>query len=168
MNSSGAGSARPFERLRQELDRWFDAARVAGERTLDAVGLASDTRPLTPQTDLLETETDLHVLVDLPGVTADGVDLSLSGPLLLLKALRLPSPLLTEGTKVHRRERITTTFELSIPLPAAVDPDSVRALVRDGVLHVTLKKTHFAQSRQIPIQRGDSMTPNTEPPSATA
>lgn len=149
-----------FDRLRQELDRWFEAARIAGERTLDAVGLASDTRPLPPATDIIETETDIHVHVDLPGVGADGVELALSGQVLTLKAIRIPSPLLTEDSAVHLRERITTTFERTLPIPAQVDPDSVRAVVRDGVLHVTMKKVHTSASRQIPIQRsGESDSP---------
>lgn len=152
-----------FDRLRQELDRWFEAARIAGERTLDAVGLASETRPLPPSTDVLETETDVHILVDLPGVGADGVDLSLSGQVLTLKAIRVPSPLLTEDSAIHLRERVTTSFERAFPIPAQVDPDSVRAVVRDGVLHVTLKKMQVSSSRQIPIQRGGS---ETESPSA--
>lgn len=147
-----------FERLRQELDRWMDAARIASERTLDAVGLASETRPLAPMVDLLETPTDLHVLVDLPGVSAEGVELSLAGQILLLKAIRLPSPLLTDASSVHLRERLATTFERTVPIPVPVDADSVRAIVRDGMLHVTLKKSHLAQARTIPIQRG------TEPP----
>lgn len=143
-----------FDRLRQELDRWFEAARIAGERTLDAVGLASETRPLPPATDVIETETDIHFLVDLPGIGADGVDLALAGQVLTLKAIRIPSPLLTEDAAVHLRERLSTTFERTFPVPAQVDPDSVRAVVRDGVLHVTLKKIHTSTSRQIPIQRG--------------
>ncbi len=153
-----SGSTGAFERLKGELDRWFDAARIAGERTLDAVGLASDSRPQTPHSDILESETDLHVMVDLPGVGADAVELSLSGQVLLLKAIRLPSPLLTEQTKVHLRERLSTTYERAVALPVPADADSVRATVRDGVLHVTLKKSHFAQARQIPIQRGEAGT----------
>ncbi|MDX1967588.1 MAG: Hsp20/alpha crystallin family protein [Planctomycetaceae bacterium] len=156
MSATGSSSG-TFDRLRLELDRWFEAARVAGERTLDAVGLASESRPMPPATDVIETETDVHLLVDLPGVSADAVDLSLTGQVLMLKAIRLPSPLLTDAATIHLRERLTTSFERAIPLPVQVDADSVRAVVRDGQLHVTLKKSHFAQARQIPIQRGGDM-----------
>ena len=142
---SASGSPAGFERLRQELDRWFEAARVAGERTLDAVGLASEARPMAPLSDLIETESDVHLLVDLPGVSAEAVDLSMAGQLLTLKAIRLPSPLLTEAAELHLRERVATTFERSFPLPVPVDADSVRAVVRDRMLHVTLRKTHSRQ-----------------------
>ncbi len=158
MSTSGSPTG-GFDRLRQELDRWFEAARAAGERTLDAVGLAPESRPLPPLCDVVETESDLHVLVDLPGVSAEAVDLSLRGQVLQLKAIRLPSPLLTEAASIPLRERLTTTFERTITLPVQVDADSVRAVVRDGMLHVTVKKSHLAQARQIPIQRGPETTP---------
>lgn len=154
-SSSGA-----FDRLRQEVDRWMEVARVAGERTLDAVGLSAEGRPYPPACDVIETQTDVHVLVDLPGVAADGVELSMTGPVLSLKAIRLPSPLLTDSQTVHVRERLPLTFERSIPLSVPVDADSVRAVVRDGQLHVTLKKSHVAQARPIPVHRGnDIVTP---------
>jgi HSP20 family protein len=142
-----------FDRVRQEMDRWLETARVTGERALDAVGLASETRPLPPQCDVVETETDLHVLVDLPGVPADAVDLSLSGQALTVKARRLPPPLLGEGAKWHLRERLILSFERTLNLPAAIEPDSVRAVVRDGLLQIVLRKVPQPPSRTIPIQR---------------
>jgi HSP20 family protein len=144
----------PFDRVKQEMDRWLETARITGERALDAVGLASETRPLPPQSDLLETDTDLHLLVDLPGVPADGVDLTVAGQVLTLKARRTPSPLLGEGVKWQLRERLTLSYERTFHLPVPVDLDSVRAVVRDGLLHVILQKTPQVQSRPIPIQRG--------------
>jgi HSP20 family protein len=152
---SSAPNTGAFDRVKQELDRWLETARVTGERALDAVGLASETRPLPPHADLVETETDLHILVDLPGVTADAVELSITGPVLTLKAIRLPSPLLAEGSTVHLRERTTLQYERTFALPTVVEPDNVRAVVKDGLLHVTLHKSPQAQSRTIPIQRGD-------------
>jgi HSP20 family protein len=144
-----------FDRVRQEMDRWLETARITGERALDAVGLASENRPLPPQSDILETETDLHILVDLPGVPADGVDLTLAGQVLTLKARRTPSPLFGEGTRWHLRERLTLIYERTFHLPLQVDGDSVRAVVRDGLLHVILQKSPQAQARPIPIHRGD-------------
>ena len=38
--SAGASNPGTFDRLRQELERWLETARVTGERALDAVGLA--------------------------------------------------------------------------------------------------------------------------------
>ena len=142
-----------FDKVRQEMDRWLETARITGERALDAVGLASESRPLPPHCDVVETETDLHVLVDLPGVPADAVDLSLAGQSLTLKARRTPPPLLGEGAKWHLRERLILSYERTLNLPAAIEADSVRAIVRDGLLQIVLRKTPQVPSRSIPIQR---------------
>jgi HSP20 family protein len=151
MTSSPSSS--PLDRVRQEVERWVETARITGERALDAVGLASETRPIPPLVDLLETETDLYLFVDLPAVSADGIDLSLAGQVLTLKARRNAPPMLGEGARWLSRERVAATFERTINLPLPVESDSVRAVVRDGLLQVVLKKVPQVLSRTIPIQR---------------
>lgn len=158
MSAFGNGGS-PLDRVRQELDRWLETARTTGERAMDAVGLTSDTRPSTPAIDLLETEADLHVFVDLPGVPADGVDLALQGQVLLVKAHRPAPAIMTELTKPLIRERVTLAFERSVTLPIAIDAESVRAVVRDGLLHVTLRKRPEVQARPIPVHRGNESAP---------
>lgn len=157
MSAFGTGGS-PLDRVRQELDRWLETARTTGERAMDAVGLTSETRPATPAIDVLETETDLHVFADLPGVAADGVDLALQGQVLLIKAHRSAPAVMTEATKPLLRERLALLFERSVTLVAAIDPESVRAVVRDGLLHVTLRKRPEVQARPIPVHRGNEAT----------
>lgn len=151
--SASSSNSGAFDRVRQELDRWLDTARVTGERALDAVGLATDNRPMLPAIDVLENETDVHVIVDLPGVAADAVELALVGQMLKLNAQRPAPAVLTEATKIHGRERHTLQFERSIALPVAIDADSIRAVVRDGLLHITLHKRPDLQARPIPVHR---------------
>lgn len=151
---STASTSNPFDRVRSELDRWLETARITGERALDAVGLSSENRPLPPQTDMLETDTEVHLLVDLPGVAAEGTDLSVSGQVLTLKAHRTPAVLSSEGAKCHLRERVTQVYERSYHLPVPIDADSIRAVLRDGLLHVVIRKSPQIQPRTIPIQRG--------------
>ncbi len=151
--NSGTG---PFDRVRQEFDRWFETAKATGERALDAVGLVGEGRPGIPSLDLWETDHELHLLVDLPGVGADGVELALLGPSLQLKARRQLPVIAVEGARQHLRERQQTGYERTLTLPVAVDPDSVRAVVRDGLLYVTLKKRPDLQARPIPVSRGES------------
>ncbi len=163
MSAFGTGGG-PLDRVRQELDRWLETARTTSERALDAVGLTSETRPATPAIDVLETETDVHVFADLPGVAVDGVDLALQGPLLLIKAHRSAPAVMTEATKPLLRERIALLYERSVPLPMPIDAESVRAVVRDGLLHVTLRKRPEIQARPIPVQRGgECATTDTSP-----
>uniref|UniRef100_A0A7C4LM77 Hsp20/alpha crystallin family protein n=1 Tax=Schlesneria paludicola TaxID=360056 RepID=A0A7C4LM77_9PLAN len=155
---SAASTSNPFDRLRSEFDRWLETARITGERALDAVGLAPENRPLPPHADIVETDTDVHVLIDLPGVPAEGVDLAISGQTLTLKARRTPPPLLGEGTKWHLRERLTQAYERSFHLPLPIEADSIRAIMRDGLLQVVVRKSPQVQPRTIPIHRGGEPT----------
>lgn len=163
MSAFGTGGG-PLDRVRQELDRWLETARTTSERAMDAVGLTSDTRPATPAIDVLETESDVHVFADLPGVAVDGVDLALQGQVLLIKAHRSAPAVMTEATRPLLRERLALMFERSVTLPTVIDAESVRAVVRDGLLHVTLRKRPEVQARPIPVQRGGDAAANDPAP----
>lgn len=152
----GMGGVPPVERVKDEVERWWQTARATGERALEVFGLAAD-RPGVPPVDLLEGPETIVVLVDLPGVRAEGVQLSLNGNLLQITATRAPEPLPATLRNVLR-ERISTPFERSIPLSAAVDPDSVRAALHDGVLRVELRRMQQHAGRQIPVQGGAGTT----------
>lgn len=142
----------PFDRVRHEMERWLEMARSTGERALETLGVVAPGRPSHPAIDVVELDTEIVVLVDLPGVAAENVYVSLVGNMLTIKATRqgLDVP---ETTRRHVFERITTQFERSIPLPASVDSDGVRAETRDGLLTVTLKKPVAQVGRSIPVVR---------------
>jgi HSP20 family protein len=52
----------------------------------------------------------------------------------------------------HRVERVYGAFHRSFTLPDSVDPDKVRAELRDGVLEVRLGKREQAKPRQIQVK----------------
>ena len=142
----------PLDRVRHEMERWLDVARTTGERALETLGLVNSSRPALPAIDVVELESEVVVLVDLPGVSAESVQLSLVGNMLTVKASRNGMDL-PEKTRRHVFERTSTCFERSFPLPAAVEVDDVRAETRDGVLTVTLRKSAAPPSRSIPVAR---------------
>lgn len=143
----------PMDRVRHEMERWLEVARSTGERALETLGVVTAGRPTSPAMDVIELETEVVVLVDLPGVAAEHVYLSLVGNVLTIKASRqgLDVP---ESTRRHVFERTSTQFERTIALPAAVDPDGVRAETRDGLLTVTVQKPAPSPGRSIPVVRG--------------
>lgn len=146
----GAGGIPPVERVKDEVERWWQTARATGERAMEVFGLSGG-RHGVPAVDILEGPDKIIVLVDLPGVRSEGVKLSLSGHLLQITATRSPEPLpATLKSVVH--ERVSEPFERSIPLLLAVDPDSVHASLHDGVLRVELRPVAPPAGRQIPVQ----------------
>lgn len=142
----------PLDRVRHEMERWLEVARSTGERALETLGLSAPGRPSTPPIDVVELSTEIVVFVDLPGVSAECVHLSLTGNMLTVKASRCGMDF-PEGIQRHVFERTSTQFERAIPLPAAVDPDNIRAETRDGLLTVTLHKATASHGRSIPVTR---------------
>lgn len=144
----------PVERMRQEVDRWLDVFRSTGERTLESLGLSSLSRPAPPPVDVIELPTEIIVQIDLPGVSAESVELSLVGNMLSVAATRVAREFPNEA-RVHVRERACGRFQRSVPLPAAVDDEAIRAETKDGLLTVTLRRAVPAPGRSIPVTRGN-------------
>lgn len=149
----------PMDRVRQEMERWLEVARSTGERALETLGLVASGKPSLPAIDVVELTGEIVVFVDLPGVSAECVHLSLVGNMLTVKASRggMDFP-----EKIHRHifERTCTQYERSIPLPAAVDPENIRAETRDGLLTVTLSKMAATPGRSIPVNRAAPTKPS--------
>ncbi len=145
----------PLDRVRHEMDRWIDAAKSTGERALETLGLLGSTRPSMPTIDIIELSEEVVVLIDLPGVSAEAVELSLTGNMLTVKATRSGCLYAeTVSPRLHLTERANVRFERAIPLPVAVNADAIRAETRDGLLTVSLPKVIAAPSRTIPVVRG--------------
>ena len=144
----------PLERVRHEMDRWIDAAKSTGERALETLGLLGSGRPSMPAIDIIELAEEIVVLIDLPGVSSEAVELSLTGNMLTVKATRAGNEFPEAATpRLHLTERASVRFERSIPLPVAVNADAIRAESRDGLLTVSLLKVIAAPSRSIPVAR---------------
>jgi HSP20 family protein len=144
----------PVERMRQEVDRWLEAVRSTGERTLETLGLTGANRPATPPVDVIELPEEILVQIDLPGVSAESVELSLVGNMLTIAAIRI-LPEFPGEARFHVRERAVGRFQRSVPLPAAVNDEAIRAETRDGLLTVTLRKAMPTVGRSIPVSRGN-------------
>ena len=143
----------PVERVRQEVDRWLDAVRTTGERALETLGLTGTNRPSLPAADIVELPCEIIIQIDLPAVSADNVELSIVGNMLTVSASRDCCDFPAEA-RFHLRERVVGRFLRSIPLPAAVCDDGVKAETRNGMLTVTLRKSVPTTGRSIPVSQG--------------
>ena len=104
----------------------------------------------TPAIDVIETDDDVLVVVDLPGVEPDGVDVSLAGNMLTLQGDR-PVSDHPEAATVHARERAQGRFNRSIPMPVPINPDGVSAESNCGVLQIRLPKAEHAKAQKIQV-----------------
>jgi HSP20 family protein len=108
-------------------------------------------RPWSPAVDILETEDDLVLKADVPGIDMKNIDISLENGTLTVKGERTFEAQ-QEHSGYHRIERAYGKFARSFSLPETVDPDKVRAEYRNGVLSITLPKKEVAKPRTIKVE----------------
>jgi HSP20 family protein len=139
------------ERLKQEVDRWVDFARTGSEKALEAVGLTQAFRASHLPADVCELPGEFQVTIDVPGCTAANLDLMVSGQTIQLKVLRPDRVAPADGTW-RLQERVCGTLERHLTLPVMIDPESITAEVRDGLLKLTIHKAQSPTMRRVPIQ----------------
>jgi HSP20 family protein len=104
----------------------------------------------SPPVDLAESEGEILVKMDIPGIQEEDLSVTLAGHNLLIKGQRKPGPR-KEGWRYHRIERTWGVFERLVALPATVDPENIEANYDQGVLVVRLPKK-ARTAREIPIR----------------
>jgi HSP20 family protein len=108
-------------------------------------------RTWAPPMDVCETKTDLRVLVELPGIPQDQIHIEIVEDVLTIRGERQPDPGFRQD-HLLRLERRYGPFHRSLNLPSIVDPESVRASYRDGILELRLPKRPEATSRVISVE----------------
>jgi HSP20 family protein len=105
-----------------------------------------------PSVDISETDEEIRLTAELPGLGEEDFEVTLDGDRLTIKGEKKDER--EEKEKgYHRVESLAGTFQRSFRLPADVDPETVTASYDKGVLTVTVPKPEEAQPqvRSIPI-----------------
>jgi HSP20 family protein len=110
-------------------------------------------RPWAPPVDILETENELVLKADVPGVDLKDIDIQVENATLTLKGERKFET--HEGAQegYHRIERSYGSFVRCFSLPETVDAEKVAAEYANGVLTVTMQKKELAKPRSIQVKR---------------
>jgi HSP20 family protein len=149
---------RPQVRRRNPLGlgQWFPNSLLDFDRVLDSMfDNSGDFIPDPFQTRVDVSETDQAVLVkmDLPGVAAKDLEISVDNNLLTIRGERKDER--EEGDKTkqyHRIERRFGSFSRSLALPCTVNEGESVAEFKEGVLTVTLPKCESAKPRKIAVK----------------
>ena len=134
--------------IQNEMNRlfnsFFDTPNPANGQTL---------RRWVPAMDLVETETDFILKADLPGMAESDVHIELEDNVLTISGDRKAEH---EERKAgyYRVERSFGSFRRSLTLPEGIDPESVKATFRNGVLEVTVPKPAQQVPRKVQISVG--------------
>lgn len=103
-----------------------------------------------PSVDIYETGTEIVLQVEVPGMTKDQVNVEVDDGTLHLRGERKIEKDVKEES-YHRVERVYGTFHRSFALPDTVDPDKVRAELKDGILEIRIGKREQAKPKQIQV-----------------
>ena len=148
----GAGSGDPFLALHREMNRLFDDALRGGVAQGGGQGGSQGGALLAPHMDVSETDKDVRIQAELPGVSEKDIEVSLNDDLLTIRAEKRQERR-EERQGVHVSERSFGTFQRSLRLPFPVSQDQVQATFENGVLSVTLPKAQPQErTRRIQVQ----------------
>lgn len=140
---------RPFRevsRLRREMDRLWDDYFGSGRR-----GLQPLTTTFAPAVDVKETDTEVVVKAEVPGIDAKDINISVTGDVLSIKGEK-KSEREEKEENYHLVERSYGSFSRSLVLPAAVDVEKIEAKYDKGVLTVTCPKKEEVKPKAIEIK----------------
>ena len=106
----------------------------------------------TPRTDIYETDENVVLMVDMPGVSEDSIDITLENNILAITGNSMD--IAPEGYGLVFAEYEPGDFERSFRLTDQINRDGIQAAYRDGVLSLTLPKAEKAKARKIKITTG--------------
>lgn len=129
-----------FERINRDMGRLF----------------ATTSRwvaPNFPAMNIWMNEEQILVSAELPGLSADDLDIALEGDTLTISGTRhAPAPI--EGATAIRREREFGEFSRAFHLPYQVNADNVSASFQNGILLVALPRAEADKPRKIEVLTG--------------
>src|SRR5690348_16655379 len=124
--------------------------------TNGANGTAERTRNrevYVPQVDILESENPITLLVDMPGVADDGVDVTIEKNLLTVKGT-VPEETV-EGHSLSYSEYGVGDYERSFTISNEVDREGVEAVLKNGVLKLVLPKAKHALTHKVTVRSAE-------------
>jgi len=138
-----AGLADPFEalfHLQRELER-----RRASEWLEDTTsGMGA-----YPPINVFQQGHDFVAIVELPGVDKRDLDLQAKENTVRLSGKK--SVAYGDKVSMHRRERVAGNFDRTITVPVQIDPNGIKAELRDGILALYIPRAESDKPRAIKI-----------------
>jgi HSP20 family protein len=129
--------------LRDEIGRWFEGP----ERSK----IEKKTGAWSPSVDIKETESDITVKADLPGLNKEDIDISIDNDMLVIKGERKLEK--EEKDKDYiRMERSYGSFYRSFTIGVPVKEDEIKASYKNGILEITVPKAEVKKAKKVEIK----------------
>jgi HSP20 family protein len=136
----------PLASFNREMSRMFEDLLHPGAET--AAGF-------DPDIDVTETDNELRITAELPGVSEKDIDVSIEDDMLTIRGEKRVERK-EEKENYRFSERSFGTFQRTLRLPVRANPDKIRASFEHGVLEVTVPKDkEIARGRRIEVKPGN-------------
>ena len=137
------GISDPFDaliRFQKALDQQLESDWLEGATT----GTGT-----FPPINVFQKGHDFTVVIEFPGVSKDDLSLEVRGNTIRISGKKQVG--YGGSVSMHRRERISGSFDRTVTLPVQLDPDRIKAEYRDGVLALSLPRAESDKPRQIKV-----------------
>lgn len=104
-----------------------------------------------PRLDVIDRAHEIVVRAELPGMTKDDIEVSVSDDTLSLKGSSKKEEEAEEG-EYHRREISSSYISRTVTLPTRVHGDDARATLRNGMLEVVIPKAEEAKRKRVDVE----------------
>ena len=142
----------PMTREARELSRRFDRLFDPGFERFFGLPVATETPAMrSPALDVVESERDFSVKLDLPGVAKEDIQVTIDGRHVSVHAHSQHDDEKKEGDRVVWHERSVSDYQRSFSLPQEVDSVESGAKLENGVLTLTLPKRNKPASAQVKV-----------------
>jgi HSP20 family protein len=133
-----------LSRLQSELNRLFSLF-VENNKA------ASSGSSWDPNVDLLDDGQNVRVLIELPGIEAEDVAITVRGRVLTVRGNKKGRIRSHEGIRFFCMERYFGGFIKSIPLPGPVNTHRATTKLKDGLLEVSFPRVNDQRERELNI-----------------
>lgn len=146
------GPFKDLKSLQDRMNRLFnESARPSELWTLQTEKVADATDRWVPAIDVCEDEQTFVLTAEVPGMDIKDLDLQIQDRVLILKGVKQQHQE-TREDHYHRVERTYGSFQRSMTLPGQVDPEKVKAKLKNGVLEIQIPKLKETGAQRIPVE----------------
>ena len=134
-----------LSRLQGELNRLFAAFVESNDRG------GAPASSWDPNVDVVDDGESIRILVELPGVEASDVRVSIRGKVVMVRGNKKGRIRAKEGMRFFCMERYFGAFMKSIPLPRPVNSHHAKTRMKDGILEILLPRVPDLREKEIEI-----------------
>lgn len=137
---------------RWDLDSWFDESLLRPFAPFSlSLPRVTEFEDLVPSVDIFEDRGDLVIKAELPGISRDDIEVTLSDGSITISGEKKKENEIKKKD-YYKWERSYGSFCRTFRLPTEVQPDKVGSTFKDGVLEVRMPKSEAAKSKEVKVK----------------